>query len=147
MLAVRRAGGADHGVFGQRELAPLQPLLQLGLGVFAHGLHVGLDVDLGEQAFNQGLCVLVAAVQVDRANDGFERIGEDRRAVLPARAHLALAQPHHGRQIQFFGQLVQRVLLDQVGPHPRQVAFGQIGQLGVQQVGHRQVEHRVTQKL
>ena len=125
----------------------MQPLLQFGLGVFAHGLHVGFDVDLGKQALDQGLRVLVATVQIHRTNDRFQGIGQDRRTVLTARAHLALTQSHHGRQIQVFGQLVQGVLFDQVGPHPRQIAFGQISQLGVQHVRDREVEHRITQKL
>ena len=39
------------------------------------------------------------------------------------------------------------VLLDQVGTHARQIAFGQAGQLGVQHVRDRQVQHRIAQEL
>ncbi len=42
---------------------------------------------------------------------------------------------------------MQRVLLDQVGPHARQVAFGQSRQAHVEQVRDRQVQHRVAEKF
>jgi hypothetical protein len=75
-----------------------------------------------------------SGIQVDRADDGLQRVGQDRRPLLAARAHLTLTQPDTRRQAQLDGQLVQGVLLDQVGTHPRQVTFRQPTQLLVQQV-------------
>ena len=66
---------------------------------------------------------------------------------MPTGAHLAFAQTQHRRQFQGHGQLKQGVLLDQIGAHARQVAFGLVVQLFVQPVRHRQVQHRVAQKF
>ena len=42
---------------------------------------------------------------------------------------------------------MQGVLLHQVRAHARQVAFRQMGQALKEQVGHREIEHRVAQEL
>ena len=42
---------------------------------------------------------------------------------------------------------MQGFLLDQVGADTRQIALIELGQTLVQQIGHRQIEHRVAQKL
>jgi hypothetical protein len=67
--------------------------------------------------------------------------------LLAARFGLALAQAQHVRHLQTQCQLVQRILLDQVGTHTREIALGQIAQPLVKQAGHSQIEHRIAQKL
>ena len=52
-----------------------------------------------------------------------------------------------GGQLQAQRQLVQGVLLDQVGPGSGQITFGQGTQTPIQQAGHRQVEHGVAQEF
>lgn len=42
---------------------------------------------------------------------------------------------------------MQGVLLDQIGPHPGQVALGQLRQSLVEQVGDCEVEHRIAQEF
>jgi len=96
----------------------LQPLLEFGFGVFGRGLHGRVDVHFLEQALHQRLCRSVAPVQVDRTNQGFERVGQDGRAFLATGAQLAFAQTQHRGQLHLLRQLVQGVLLDQIGPHP-----------------------------
>ena len=79
-LLVGRTRSAHHPVNGQFELAPLQPLLQLGLGVFGHGLHLRVDLHTGKHTLNQTLGSLVARVQINGANQGFKRVGKYRRS-------------------------------------------------------------------
>ena len=42
---------------------------------------------------------------------------------------------------------MQGVLLDQIGTHAREVTLWQFAQFFVEQMGHRQIEHRVAQEL
>ena len=107
----------------------------------------GLISHVLEQAAHQLVGLVKAGIQVHRANHGLQRIGQDGRPLLSARARFALAQAQQLGQAQHHGQLVQGVLLDQIGAHARQIAFGQLAQLLVQQAGDRQIEHRVAQKL
>ena len=144
---MRGTQGADHAVDGQHELARLQPFLQFGFGVFAQRLHFGFDLDLGKQAFDQGVGSVVASIQIHRAQHGFKRIGQDGGALVAARAHFALTQAHDAGQAQLQRQAVQRVLFDQVGANAREVTFWQAAQLFEQQMRHTQIEHRVAQKL
>ena len=60
---------------------------------------------------------------------------------------LALTQPQHLGHAQAQCQLVQGVLLDQVGPHAREIAFRQRPQALVQQTRHREVQDGVPQKF
>ncbi|MNC99336.1 hypothetical protein D3C83_175960 [compost metagenome] len=57
---------------------------------------VGRDrVRVGQQVLVDELARrLEALVQVDRADHGFERVGEDRQALPPARLHLGMAHEH-----------------------------------------------------
>ena len=67
--------------------------------------------------------------------------------MLTAGAHFAFTQSDHTGQAEFHGQFVQRVLLNQVGAHPRQIAFGLILQCAVEHAGDSQIQHRVAEKL
>ena len=143
-------GGAQRrrdAVHRQLHLAPLQPFLQFGLGVLGGRGHGGIDLDVLEQAAHQRLGGGVAGVQVHGADHGLQRIGQDRGPPAAAGARLALAQPNDVRQAQADGELVQGFLLDQVGAHARQVAFGQGLQAVVQQRGNGQVEHGIAQEF
>ena len=140
-------GGLGDCVLRQVHFAPLQPLLKLGFGVFAHRAHLRIDFDIAKQMAHQRGCRVIAGIQVHRTDHRLHGIGQDGRALPSAGFQLTLAQTQHGRQAQLIGQHHQRVLLDQIGPCARQVAFGQARQLAVEQVGNGEVEHRVAQKL
>jgi len=66
---------------------------------------------------------------------------------MPARLGLTLAQSKHVGQTQANRQLVQGILLDQVGTHTGQVALRQLAQLFIEQASHRQVQDGIAQKL
>ncbi len=86
-------------------------------------------------------------IEVHRANDGFQRIGQDRRALVPPGTLLAVAQAQPCRQSETGRDLEQGVLLDQIRPHTGEIAFGQLAELLEQQARDGQIEHRVTEKL
>ena len=100
-----------------------------------------------EQPSHQGLRHPIAGIKVDRAEHGFQRVGQDGRAPLPAGAHFALAQAQRLGQPQTQRQAMKRVLLDEIGSHPGQVTFRQRAQAFVEQVGNGQVKHRIAQEL
>jgi hypothetical protein len=146
-LLVRGAQCGGHAVHRQLHFVTLQPFLQFGLRILGRGFHARVDFHRLVQPVHQRLGGGKAGVEVDRADQRLERIGQDRRPVRAAGAGLALAQLEQRRQRQPHSQAVQGVLLDQVGPHARQVALGQGRQADVQQVRNRQVQHRVAEKL
>ena len=87
------------------------------------------------------------SVQIHRTDHGFQGIGQDGGSLAAAGFQFTLTQTQHVGQLQLQRQRLQGVLFDEVGTHARQVAFGQLAQLRIQQVGHRQVEHRVPQEF
>jgi hypothetical protein len=123
-LAVGGAVGRDHVIGRQRDLFALQEFLQQGLGVLAEGARVDRVQQRDIEGADRVARAVEAAVEEDRAEQGFERIGQDRRTAETARLQFALAQAQELRQLELLGDLVQRLLLDQVGAQARQVAFG-----------------------
>ena len=146
-LLVRRTHGADHAVLGQGHFARLQPFLELGFGVFTDCGHLRIDVNGRKKLAHQSLGDDKTSIQIDRANDRFQCVGQDGGALAAARAHFAVTQPQKRRQPQIDGQLVQGFLAHQVGAYAGQIALGQGLQLRVQKVRDRQAEHRIAQKL
>ena len=72
---------------------------------------------------HQRLGRFVAGIQVHRADQRLQRIGQDGRALLPTGAGLAFAQVDRVGQVELEGQAVQGVLLDEVRAHARELAF------------------------
>jgi hypothetical protein len=143
---VRRPYRGHHAVLRQLHFAALQPLLQRGLGVFGSGLHLGVDLHPLKQATHQASAAKTG-IQVHGANQASRASARmEGRCCPPERASPSPRRNTSGH-LQAQCQLVQRVLLDQVGAHTRQIALGQGAQPLVQQTGHRQIEHRIAQKL
>jgi hypothetical protein len=69
-----------------------------------------------------------AAIEKHGPDDGFECVRENRRAAEPAAAQLALAQSQPVRDIQGLSDFIQRLLLDEIGAHARQIAFVQLAE-------------------
>ena len=53
----------------------------------------------------------------------------------------------HRLQAQFRGQVKECLLFDQIGAHAGQVTFRLVAQGLKQQVGHREVEHGITEEF
>jgi len=85
--------------------------------------------------------------QVDGADDGFHRVGQDGCFVTPAGALLAAAQEHEVAQPQRPGNIGQGAHVDHCGPQLGEPALGQVRVCGVQAVGHHEPQHRVAKEL
>ena len=113
-----RATGGDDGIARQGNLARLEPLLQLGLGVLGSSLHVGPDLELAKQPPDQPLGCGIAAIQIHRPDEGLERVSQDRGSTGAPGSQFTLTQANAGRKAHVQRQIVQGVLLDQIGTHP-----------------------------
>ena len=88
-----------------------------------------------------------AAVQEGGADDGLERIGEDRDAQRTAAARLALGQPQHLGHAERQRDLVQAVLAHEVGAHAGEIALVGPGEALEQQARDGEAEHRVAEEF
>ena len=136
-----------HLVAGQLVEAPGGQLLQPGLVVLAPGTGRGLGDALAQQAHHQSPRPVPAAVEVDRADDGLHRVGEDRRLLAAARLVLPFAQQHRRPQMQLGRQLGQHPGVDDRGAHLRQLPLGQQGVGAKDVIGDDQPEHGVAEEL
>lgn len=89
----------------------------------------------------------ISSVKIHRPYQRLECICQDRWSRRSTRASLAFSQPQQGREAELDCQLVKRFLLDQIGTNTREVTFRQTGELYIQKMCYRQVQHRVTQKF
>ena len=90
---------------------------------------------------------LEAAVEEHRADQRFERIGEDRRPPEAAALQLALAQPQVVAEREASRQLVQPLLAHQARAQARQLAFPEVREPVVELGGDDAVEHAVAEEL
>ena len=144
---MRFAAHADHDIVGHRELSRLQPLLQPRLRVLRHGQ--GVDVrELGrEHGFDDTVGGVETGVEKHGADDRFERVGENRRAGRAAAAQLALAEADGIAQLERGAEARQRIAVDEVRAHARQLALGDPWKSPVQNRRDRAVEHGVADEL
>ena len=123
----------------QAHPAGLQPFLQFGFRILADRVHLRIDLDIPEKAAHQFIGFVKAGIEVDSADDSFQRVGQHGRPILSTGARLALAQPQHVRQAKLDCEAVKRILLDKVGANTRKVAFGQFSELLVKERGDGKV--------
>ena len=86
-----------------------------------------------------------AGVQIDGADDGFERIGEDGRAPPAATFELAPAQYDLIGQPDLAADLGQLFPLDQRGPEPGQFALARLRETLVQAIGDNKAQQGVAE--
>jgi hypothetical protein len=129
MLFVGFAFSGDDGVFGQRQLAALQIFLQLGLGILGKFLRFQFGDDGRVQGIQHSLRLEKTAVKVDRADDGFQGIGQNGRPAETTAFQLAFAEEQVISQLQALCDIRQGRLLHQMRPDARQVALGQLGEI------------------
>jgi hypothetical protein len=130
-----------------RQPPRLQPLLQLGLGVFGPLSDVGGVDHIAEQPRDQSPGGRKAAIDKGGTDHRLERIGKDGCAMRAAAARFALAQPQGLGQSVAQGHLVQTVLTNEVRSHTGQVTLITAGKVFIKQAGNRQAQHRITQKF
>src|SRR5262245_55892622 len=135
----------DLAVGGRRQPAPLRPFLQNGLGV-AQRPHRRAHALLPE-APDQGRCRLVAAVHIDRADQGLAHIGQDGDAVAPTRVALGSAKPDRLAKPDQARDIGAGFLAHQVGEPTGQLAFVRARKVTEQHVRDDQPQHVVTQEF
>ena len=86
-----------------------------------------------------------AGVQIDGADDGFERIGEDGGAPPAAAFELAPAQYDLIGQPDLAADLGQLFPLDQGGPEPGQFALARLRETLVQAIGDNKAQQGVAE--
>ena len=90
---------------------------------------------------------VVSAVDEDRSEHRFERVGENRRAVGSAALVLALTEPDLAAETEAPRDAGERVLVHERGAHPGQVAFGKGGEALVERGADDAVQHGVADEL
>lgn len=135
-----------HFVAGQFTGTRLQELLQAGLGVL-----VGVDqrqaVELGRQPGQHTLTRhFHASIQVDRTDQRFQGIGEDRLTAETAAFQLTGTQAQVFAQIETAGQYGQGFSLHQARAQTRQLAFAGLETLEQRFAGD-EVEDGVTEEF
>mgnify|MGYP007088719712 CR=1 FL=1 len=88
-----------------------------------------------------------AAVEKHRAQHGFQRVCKDRRAAEAAAAQFAFTKAQAFGNIKGLSNLVERLLLDQIGADARQIAFVQFAETLEQKRSHRAIQDGVAEKL
>jgi hypothetical protein len=137
-------------VLGHPEAGRRGQLLQARLPVQAGAEQRGREQQPVEQPVHQAARDLQPVLQVDGADQGLGRVGQD--AGLPAAPGQFLA----ATQVQVFAQPVvaqpgghpgQRVHVDHAGPQLGQLALGQVRMLPVEPLGDHDAQHRVAEEL
>ena len=141
------AGLFFDAVFGQRQPSGLQRFLQPAFGVFGLGVEIDAAHALGKQPAHHRFGGGKTGIQTHGGKQRFERVGQYRRPRAAAAFHLARAQIQRFAQLHFARQRRQRVLIDQIGAQPRQLAFGQLGKGVVQHPRHGVIQNAVADKL
>src|SRR5262245_3143663 len=86
---------------------PGRQLLEPGLVVLPARTHARLRDAVAEQLHDQQARRVPSAIEIDRAQYRFERVGEDRRLLTPARAVLALPEEHGGAELELGGDFCE----------------------------------------
>ena len=88
-----------------------------------------------------------AGVQEHGAEQGFDRVGQDRWPAKTAALQFAFAQAQVLGQLQALGDVRQRSLLDQVGAQARQIALVDLRVTLEQHRRDDEVEHGIPEEL
>ena len=146
-LIVRLAGGRFDCIARQRQAAGLQRFLQTGLGILQFRRARQPVEARHEQPLDHLRRGVEAAVQVDRAEQRLERVGQDRLAPEAAGLQLARAEPQLLAELDLGGDHRQRLAAHQARAEARQLALVGGAELAEHQHGDHAVEHRVAEEL
>ena len=143
VLVVVRPGLAGHHIAKPLRGVLLHNLLQLCLIVLFGAL---LCERRGDEGQNEGARGFDSAVEIQRRDNGLERIGHHAGARAPAAQLFAVAQPQPAAQVYLLRKTEQRRLAHKAGAHARQIALRQAG-MGEQIFRHHDAEHGIAQKF
>ena len=146
-LRVVGSDGFQDPVDGADAGRPLGVLLEAALGALQRGWRE-VELDLGRgKADDPFTRRLPADIEVDRAGDSLERLGQEGRPAAPSAGGFALPQQQVVAEVQAAGEAGQAG-----GRHDRRATGGQdtlvvIGVTGEEGVRDRQVDDRVTEEF
>src|SRR4051812_27666641 len=122
-------------------------LLEAGLVVVPARTAGRIDDSLAEQSEYDVAGGVGTAVEVDRGDHRFHRVGEDRSLGAPARGVLSLAELQARAQLDLTRKLGQHFGIDHRSTHLRELTLLEAG-VGVEHViRHDNAEHRVAEEL
>ncbi len=142
---VRRPPALDLAVEGQADAAGLRPLLQLRLGIL--GRRPRADDQLRPVRLDEAGGRRQPAVQVKRADDRLQGVGEDARAAGAAGVPLAARGDDRRAELKPHRHLAQRRPADQRRMPLRQRALAVCGKAPVEQLGDDEAENAVAEEL
>ena len=123
MAGVGGTAFGDHFVARRRLSRPLQPFLQFAFGIVVAAGGERRSDFVGEPLREERPDGIGAAVEPQRAQQRFERVGQQRPLVAPAVALFAAPQPQEASQLQPARHPRQRRGVRQAAAHFRQRAF------------------------
>ena len=148
ILLVGLAARGHHRVLRQREPAPLQEFLQQRLGILARGR--GID-GVEQRRRTATRTTLRAASNPPSRNTAPITASTASARIEGRRAPPLFSSPSPSRscspKAKRCGDGGKRLLVDQVGAQPRQLAFGQRGKPLIEFERHDAIEHAVAEKL
>jgi hypothetical protein len=139
--------GLRDQILGNAQALGRGQLLQTRLPVQAGPEVRGLLDQRVEEPVDQLARGLQAPVEIDRADDGLQGVGQDRGLVPAARALLAAAEPDERAEVQPARDLGQGAGVDHGGAQLRELALREVGMQAVEGVGDHQTEHGVAEEL
>src|SRR6478735_8736789 len=116
------AGLLDDAVGRRRQSPPLRPFLQRALGI-AHGALRRVEL-VGESASDERLRRIISAIDENRADNRFAKVGEDRRIAALARCRLARPDLQMRADIPALRDLGAALAPHELGQPPGEFALG-----------------------
>ena len=146
-LGVLRPVRGFQAVDRQRLEALLRDFLQPALVVLGRAHFRRVRPAFPEKPKNQRLGGQKPAVQENRAENGLQRVGQERVALPAALGFLALAEQQVLVQAQGAGRVGQAFFLDQAGPDSGHLPLGGLRKAPVDLLADAQLQHGVAEEL
>ena len=102
---MRLAARTDQHILGQGQLAGLQALLELGLGILRRSAGVDLDEQRLVEVFDHAPGVGEAPIQINSTDHRLQSVGQNGGATKAAAFQLAFAQPKQIAKLQRLGKI------------------------------------------
>src|SRR5690606_15347165 len=142
-------GTADRQgfVLGQAESPLLQQFLQARLWILQRARIRQAGEQLPEGGMDEFRGGLDVAVEIDGADDRFQRIRQHRAAAKAAGFQFAGAEPQHVADLQRLRDVRQRLAVHQRGAQPGEIAFAVADIAAEKKIGDHHAEHGVAEKF
>jgi hypothetical protein len=125
----------------------LQAFLQIGFVIDCGRARDRLFYDLGKGAHDETPRRFRAAVQIDGADQGFERVGNDGGTVSAAAVLFALSEVQKIAELKGGGYAKERFFTDDIRSEPRQRALFRPRKPAVQFIADQPFQNGVAEKF